>query len=121
MRRCYDRFPAHRGVEKPAAVILDRQSREDSAFVGARVDADAIAPLLHFGADRMAVDHDEAVLTVVEQERLPDPAQVGLLLPVERNSGANAGVDEQEIAELAAVDEASKEFDMLIRYRRPDP
>ena len=49
-------------------------------------------------------DH-HAMIAVVEQERLADPAQVGLGLFVERNAGADTGVNEEIVAETAAIGE----------------
>ena len=63
------------------------ERRQDAGPIGAGVDADAVRPLLDLRADRVAVDDDEAVIGVVEQERLADPAQVGLALLVERTPG----------------------------------
>ena len=62
----------------------------------------------------MAVDHDEAVIGLVEQEGLADPSEVGLALLFELNPGPDAGVDEQIITEAAAIGKALEELDVAL-------
>ena len=54
----------------------------------------------------MAVDDDEAVVGLVEQERLADPAKVGLLLLVDSIPGRMPAWTNKIVAEAAAIDEA---------------
>src|SRR4051794_19538172 len=103
------------GREKPSLLVLDRQRRQHAAAIGARIDGDAIRPLLHGIDDRVAMDDDEAVLLRVRQEGLADPAQVAPLLLVEADAGTDAGVDEEIISEAERVAEAFEELDMAAR------
>ena len=76
-------------------------------------------PLLDLRADRMPVHDDAAVVGLVEQEGLADPAQVRLELLIDRDAGTNAGVHEQIIAEAAGIDEAPQELLMLLAGSPP--
>lgn len=67
----------------------------------------------------MAVDDDEAVVGIVQEERFADPAEVRLLLLVKLDSGPDPGMDEKELAETAAVDEALEKLDMFPRHGIP--
>ena len=84
------------------------------------VDADAVGTLVGTVADGMPMDHHEPVIAVVEQERLADPAQVGLPLLVKRDARANSGMDEEVIAEAASIGETTEKLDVAGRDRRPD-
>ena len=61
----------------------------------------------------MAVNDDKSVIGLVEQEGLADPAQIRLALLVDLDAGANAGVNEEIVAEAAAIIETLEEFDVL--------
>ena len=61
----------------------------------------------------MSVHHDKAVIGIVEQEWFTDPAKIGLALLVDFDARTNSGMDEEIIAEPAAVVEALDELDML--------
>ena len=76
--------------------------------------------LLHFRRDGVAVDDDDAVVGIVEQERLADPSQIGLPLLLERDPGPDPGVDEQIVAEPEGVDEVGDELDVRLRDGPPD-
>ena len=56
------------------------QSGEHAGAVGASINPDPVRSFLDGAGDRMAMDNDEAVIGLVEKERLTDPAQVGLAL-----------------------------------------
>ena len=73
---------------------LDDERREDTAAIGAGVDADPVRPLLDLVDDRMAVDHDEPVIAFVAKERLADPAQVGAGLFFEPEARTDPRMDE---------------------------
>ena len=94
-----------------------RKRGEDPGSIGAGVDPDAIGTHFDLGPDGMAVDDDEAMIGLVEQEGLADPAKVGLALLIELDARTNTGVDEEIIAEAAAVVEALEELHMLLRDR----
>src|SRR5206468_7344528 len=111
------RYGSCRRVEQPAFGSLDRKGRQNSAAVGPRVDADPVRPLLDGLGDGVAMDDDEAVIAVIVEERFADPPQVGLALLVELDARPNAGMDEQIVAEAAAVGEALKELDVRPRDR----
>src|SRR6185369_4497260 len=74
----------------------------------------------HLVADGVAMDDDETVVGLIEQERLADPSQVGLELPVELDAGANARMDEEIIPEPAGIGEGLEELHLLLRNRAPD-
>jgi len=80
-------------IDQPAPGALDRKCREHAGAVGAGIDPDPVRPLLDVVADRVAVDDDEAVVALVEQERLTNPPEVGLALLVDRHAleGSVAG------------------------------
>ena len=59
------------------------------------------------------------MVAFVAKEGLPDPSEVRLALPVELDSGADSGVDEEVIAEAAGIGEAAQELDMLLRDGTP--
>ena len=80
----------------------------------------AIRSLVDFVGNGVSVDDDEAVVAFVEEKRVADPPQVRLALLVDLNAGPDAGVDEQIIAEAAAVGEAFQELDMLGRNAGAD-
>ena len=63
----------------------------------------------------MAVNHDDAVVGVVEQERLADPSKIGLPLLLERDPRPDPGMDEQIIAEPEGIDEVGDEVGMRFR------
>ena len=75
------------------AILFDTQGGEDSAPVGARVDPDAVGPLRDLGADRVAMDDHEAMLSFVRKEWLADPPKVGLTLLIERDPRPNSGMN----------------------------
>ena len=90
-------------IDEPAVGTLDRQGGQNARRIGPRVDPDTVRPLLHFAADCVAVDHDEPMVTLVAQERLADPSEVGLGLTVELDPGADPCVNQEIIAEAAGV------------------
>src|SRR6476620_7475519 len=104
-------------IEAPRARSLDRQRRQHAGPISASVDADAVGSKLDFRADRMPMDDHESVIGVVVQERLADPAKVGLTLLLDLDPGADARVDEEIIPEAAGVDKASEELLMLLGNR----
>ena len=101
-------------VKQPSAVAFDCKRAKDACAVGTGVDRDTVRPLLHLAADRMAMNHHEAMVGFVEQEGLADPPHVRLSLLLQRNAGPDAGVDEEIVAEAAAIGEALQERDMLL-------
>ncbi len=90
-------------------LALQPDRGEDSALVRAGVDADAIGLFVHAVRNRVAVNHHHAVIDLARQEILADPAQVLVHLILQREAGANAGMDEQIVADrdhpLARVEE----------------
>jgi hypothetical protein len=60
------------------------------------------------------MNDDEAVIGFIAEEGLADPSQVGLGLLVEVDSGPNSSVDEEIIAETAAIHEAFEELDVIL-------
>src|SRR5690606_33388149 len=94
------RLPAFRcRSDEPAPIVLDREGRQPSRQIGARIDADAIAALLHRVDDGVAVNHDEAMFLGVGEKRLADPTQVGGILLLHGDARADARVDEEIVAE----------------------
>ena len=102
----------------PAAIILDRERGQNAAIIGPGVDRDAIAMLLDFVDDGVAMHDHEAVLLGVAEEGFPDPAQVGPALRLDRHSGPDAGMDEEIFAELVAVLHLPKEGEVRARHLR---
>src|SRR4051812_28831411 len=82
------------GRDQPAVHILDAERGQDSAMIGAGVDPDPVAPLVHLRDDRVAVDDDEAMLLRVAEKRLADPPQIVRILVLDGEAGADAGMDE---------------------------
>src|SRR4051794_33635018 len=106
------------GVEEPPVRPLDCKRGEHAGAIGARVDSDAIRALIHLLRDGVAVDDDEPIIgSLVGEEWVTNPPQIRLALLVNRNSGANARVDEQIVTKSAAIHEAFKEFDVLLWNR----
>ena len=64
------------------------------------------------------MDDHEAMIGLVGQERIADPAQVGLALERQIDQRSDAGVDEQIVAEPHRVGKAGQEFPMGGRERR---
>jgi hypothetical protein len=102
------------GVEEPAFGALDCKRSQHPASISACIDADTIGADLHLGPDRMAVDDDEAMVGIIKQERLSNPAQVRLTLLVNFHAWPDPSVDEQIVAEAAAVVEALEKSHMLL-------
>src|SRR4051812_24268682 len=107
-------------VNEAAFASVDHESRQNARGIGARIDSDSVRPLFDIRRDRVSMDDDKAVIRLIEQERLANPPEVRLILLLERNAGADAGMDEEIIAEAARIDEASKELDVLFRNRVAD-
>lgn len=59
------------------------------------------------------MDHDRAMICTAFQEFAADPAQVSPHLLFQRHAGANAGMDEQVIADLQPIAEAIEQ-DLLV-------
>lgn len=100
-------------LEIPAPGALDCQRGEDTGPIGARINADPVRLLLDFVANRVPMDDDAAVIGVVEQERLPNPAQIGLQLFLDADPWPNPRVDEQIVTEAAGIGEAVEELAVL--------
>src|SRR5690606_29758522 len=77
----------------------ERASRQPARPDGARVDADAIAAILRFLADRVPVNDYRSVRVRVGQERLADPPEIARLLGVKRHPGVDPCVNEQVVAD----------------------
>src|SRR5258708_39289084 len=73
-------------MEIPALVVLDRQRGQCARPIGPGIDTDTVGTLVGAVADGMPVDDDEAMIAVVEQERLAEPAQIGPALPGEHGA-----------------------------------
>src|SRR6266851_3692889 len=116
-RACTWARPAAR-VDQPALASLDRQRGQQARTISSGIDADPIGPLIHLIRDGMPVDDDEAMVALVEQEGLADPAQVRLALLVDLDARPDSGMDEQIVTEPAAIDEGLDELDMLLGYSR---
>jgi len=56
------------------------QSGEHAGAIRACINPDPVRSFLDGAGDGMSMDNDEAVIGLVEKERLTDPAQVGLAL-----------------------------------------
>src|SRR5258705_1383875 len=102
-------------IEIPALVVLDRQRGECACPIGPGIDTDPVGTLVGAVADGMPVDDDEAMIAVVEQERLADPAQIGLALPVELDARTNSRMDAEVIAESAGIGKTTEELDVAGR------
>jgi hypothetical protein len=59
------------------------------------------------------MNDDEAVVAIIEQERLADPAHIVLALLVEIDARPDPRMDEQIVAKAAAIGEALQEFHMF--------
>ena len=68
----------------------------------------------------MTVDHREAVVTIIQQERLSDPAQVRLGLLFKLHTGADPGVNEEIVPEAARIHESLEKLRVLSRDRALD-
>src|SRR5258707_8439804 len=99
-------------IEIPALVVLDRQRGQCARPIGPGIDTDTVGTLVGAVADGMPVDDDEAMIAVVEQERLADPAQIGLALPVELDARTNSRMDAEVIAESAGIGKTTEELDV---------
>ena len=103
------------GVDQPAVVPFDSQRRENASAIGARVNSNPIWMILDFGRDGVAVNDHEAVVELVEEERLANPTKVGLALLIEVDARPDASMDKEIIAETAAIDKAVEELDVIFR------
>src|SRR5215217_5051738 len=108
------------GRKEPALVVLDGDGGKVSSDIGAGIDADPVAAFLDPVGDRVAVDDDESMLLAVAEEGLADPAQVLHMLIVDRDAGANAGMDEEIVAEAERVAEAFQELAVGARHGGAD-
>ena len=70
--------------------------------IGAGIDADAIGALVDPVGDGVAVNDDEAMIAVIFEERLANPAQVGLPLLVELHPRPDPGMDDHIVAKAEA-------------------
>src|SRR5688572_10989862 len=103
------------GMEVPAILAFQPDRGENARPVGARVDANAVAPLVDGFGDRMPVDDHEPVIRAAVQECRPDPAEVHLALAAKVDSRSDSGMDEQIIAEAEGVVKRAQELGMLLR------
>ena len=101
------------GVEQPPILPLDGKSGENPGPIGPRIDADSVRPLSDAVRDRVAMDDDQAMVAIVEQERLADPAKVGLVLVLDRYPWPDSGMNEEIVAKPAGVGKALEESDVL--------
>src|SRR5438309_3162848 len=104
------------GREVPAAVAFDRKRGQHAGAIRAGVDADPVGPLVDALENRMAVDDDAAMVVRVAEEWVANPPEVGAVLLFDGDAGADAGVDEQIVAEREGVAEAFEEVAMLARH-----
>src|SRR5258705_10522180 len=88
-------------IEIPALVVLDRQRGQCARPIGPGIDTDTVGTLVGAVADGMPVDDDEAMIAVVEQERLSDPAQNGSAPPVGLDARTNSRMPATVIAASA--------------------
>src|SRR5690242_12052050 len=103
------------GREEPAIGAFEADRAQPAGGESAGIEADAVRPLDHAVADAVAVDDQLAELGVAVEEARADPAHVGALLVLDRHAGAQAGMDEDVIADLDPVLERFEESDVALR------
>ena len=120
MRRRNGSISGYPRIDQPPILPFDGERRKHSGCESTRIDPNPVRPLFDLMGDRVTVDDDIAMVRVVQQEGLADPAEVRLPLLLQDNSRPNSSVDEQVVAEAACIDEPFEEFDMLCRNRAAD-
>src|SRR3569623_269454 len=98
--------------EQPPAITFNDECRQNPRPISARVDPDPVRSFLDGITDGVAMDDDEAVVGLIPEEWLADPAQVRLLLPFDLHSRPDTGMDEKIISETAGIGERPQELDM---------
>src|SRR3954471_19624940 len=88
-------------VDKSPFGAVDDQRGQDACSISPCINADAIGAFLNRRSDRMAVHDREAVIGLIEQKRLADPAQVRLRLLLQLDARSDAGMNEQIVPEAA--------------------
>src|SRR5690606_42059845 len=76
---------------------FERECRQPARSEGARVDADAIAAILRFLADRVPVNDYRSVRVRVGQERLAGSPEIARLQGVKGPAGVDRCVKEPEV------------------------
>src|SRR3954465_11722095 len=105
------------GRQETALGSLGKERGETSAAVSSGVDCDAVVEVARLLDDAMAMDDDRFVTQIAVEEVAPDPAQIMRVLVLDRDTGPDAGVDEQIITDPEAVVEAAQEIDVQARHR----
>lgn len=90
----------------PILLTLEAQCRQNTGFIGTRINSDAVGPPVDVTRDGMPMNDDEAMLPIVIQEWRPDPSQVGLSLQRDVDPWANSGMNEQIVSQAQCIGEA---------------
>src|ERR1044071_1550125 len=99
---------------------FEHQRRQHARGERAGVDADAVGLDLRLPRDRVPVDDDLAEILLAAEELLADPEHVLVGLVVERDAGADAGVDEEEVALGAREFERAVKLEVRFRHLPPE-
>src|SRR3546814_11866361 len=93
------------GDDIAAASILNHQRRQAPGLIGAGVDSYPVGPFVHLVDDRVSMDDHEPVCLLLAEERFAYPAEVGKVLLLKVDAGADARMDEEIVAETERAEE----------------
>ena len=103
-------------LDEPPFRPLQPDGREDPVPVGAGIDRNPVRMRFGLVDDGVAVDDDEAVIGAALEESVANPAEVLGALLGDRHARADAGMDEQIVAEAEAVGHAFEEGPVLLGH-----
>src|SRR3546814_20330086 len=104
------------GDDIAAASILNHQRRQAPGLIGAGVDSYPVGPFVHLVDDRVSMDDHEPVCLLLAEERFAYPAEVGKVLLLKVDAGADARMDEEIVAETERVGQPLQKLPMRWRH-----
>lgn len=94
---------------------FDCDTGQHAAAPGAGIDIDAIVTDIDMRDGRMPVHDDLSMIPLGNQKFVANPEQIMLILRMDRNGGAYAGMNEEKIAAFEGVSKTLQEQQMRLR------